>query len=86
MNQRTLLDAIAAPDAAVNQDLHVTFKAADKPLLCGGQTGYVIDLRPAALLFWSASLKIAVVWNRGRKFVRNGRSLPCSPSIFIVKI
>ena len=70
VNQRTLLDAIAAPDAAEDQNFHFPHKAGDKLLLRIGQVGGVIDLGPAALLLFGAGLKVAVVGETRCKFIR----------------
>jgi hypothetical protein len=56
-----LLNAIAAPDAAEDQNVHFPHKPADKLLLGIRQMRGVIDLGPAALLLFGASLKVAVV-------------------------
>src|ERR1700689_2000357 len=86
MDQWTLLDTIAAPDATVDKDLHLPLKAAGKLVLSGRQMGEIVDLRPAALLFFAAYLKIPVVGKRRRKSFRNVRNLHCHSSIGFILV
>jgi len=48
--------------------------------------GKIVDLRPAALLFFGARLKIAVVVKRRRRFLRNGSNLNYSSSIRFMRV
>jgi hypothetical protein len=57
--QRALLDAIAAPDAAEDQDFHFAHEAVDELLLRVGQVRGVVHLRPATLLLFRPGLKVA---------------------------
>lgn len=75
VNQRTLFNAIATPDAAEDQDFHFPYKAANKQLLAFAKMGGIVDLAPATLLFVSPRLDVAVVWNTGGKLVDEVRCL-----------
>jgi hypothetical protein len=69
MNQRALLNAIAAPDATEDQNLHLPHEAAHQLLLGFGQSCGIVDLIPAALLLGGAGPKITVVGKPGCKSI-----------------
>ncbi len=70
VNQRALFDAIAAPDAAENQNLHFPHKAAHKLSLGIGESGGLRYLTPAALLLVGTGLKVTVVGQPACKLFR----------------
>jgi len=70
VDQRALLYAIAAPDAAEDQDFHFADEAGEEVLLGFGQVRGVVDLRPAALLLFGAGLQGTGVREGRREFFR----------------
>src|ERR1019366_3948688 len=64
VNQRTLFNTIATPNAAEDQNLHFPHEVADKLLLGICQSGGTIYLTPATLLLVGTSLNVTVVWER----------------------
>jgi hypothetical protein len=70
LNQWALLNAIAAPDAAKDQNLHVADKSGHELLLDLGQVRRVVHLFPAALLLFVSRLQVAIVRKARHEFVR----------------
>ena len=69
LEEGALLDAVAAPYAADDQDFHVAGEGGDE-LGLGGRDGcYVIDLGPAALLFFCAGGQVGSVGEGGGEFL-----------------
>src|SRR5262249_9386963 len=73
LQQWTLLNAVAAPDAADNQHLHVAAEARQQPALLGGQLGRVVDLSPAPLLVLRAGVDVGLIRKCGSKLLRPKR-------------
>ena len=69
INQRALLHAVAAPNAAEDQNFHFPHKAAYELLLDIGEMRGIVDLRPATLLLVCSGVEVAVVWKTRCKFV-----------------
>ena len=61
LQKRALLNAVAAPDAAEDQDFHRTPEAGNDFKLSGRQLGGVVNLVPAALLLGGAGGQIGDV-------------------------
>ena len=70
LEQRTLLDAVTAPNAAVDKNLHLPFKAGKQLPLRRVEPRDVVDLRPAALLLLVSSRKILLVRKRSGELKR----------------
>jgi hypothetical protein len=62
LKKRTLLDAVATPDAGEDQYLHLAFKTAYKLVLWASEVCKLIDLQPSALLFLASCLKVTIIW------------------------
>src|ERR1035437_2614263 len=86
LNQGALFNAIATPNAAEDQNLHLTRKANDKLLLGISQSGGSIYLTPATLLLLGAGLNVAVVWKPRCKLIRKVRSFHHSPESYTIAI
>jgi len=70
LNQRALFNAIAAPDAAEDQNFHFPHEATDKLFLGIGQSGGIICLSPTTLLFVGARPNVPVVKEPRGKLIR----------------
>lgn len=69
LNERPLLHAVAAPDSAVDQNLHLPLEASKQLLLRGYQLRELIHLGPSTLLLFGTGRKILLVWMcRGKLF------------------
>lgn len=69
LDQRTLLDAVAAPDAADDENVHLADEAAEEFALRGCDAGGIIDALPALLLVFFAGSKIFFVAECGGKLL-----------------
>jgi len=69
VDQRALFNAIAAPDAAEDEDLHFPDEAAYQLALGIGQFRSSVDLIPPAFLLISTGSKVFVVGKPGHKSI-----------------
>jgi hypothetical protein len=67
--ERALLHAVAAPDAADDKHVHFADEAGDEIALGGGQCDRGGEIIPATLLFKCAGKDVRLVRERGGKFV-----------------
>jgi len=69
LEQGALLNAVAAPDTADDQDVHLANEAAGEFALAIGEMRGIIDLLPAALLLFGAGLNVTGIGLGGGEFV-----------------
>ena len=66
--QRTLLHAVAAPDAGNDEHVHLAREAADERALCIDQPGLIIDSLPSGLLLGVPGGDVVVKRESGSEF------------------
>jgi hypothetical protein len=68
VEEGALLHAVAAPDSAHDQDVHLADEAGEQIAMRGGERDAGVEIGPAPLLLGVAGEKVLVVWQSLRKF------------------